>query len=64
MSDKKTVLITGGTRGIGEALVDHYATAGWSVISTGRTEESVAAASKQRPLNTRIVNYKIKPNPF
>ncbi|POM79484.1 Short chain dehydrogenase [Phytophthora palmivora] len=33
---KKTVLITGSTRGIGLALATHYTEAGWNVIGTAR----------------------------
>jgi len=47
--DKKTVLITGGTRGIGKALVEHYVNRGYWVIATGRSEETVSAAQKAHP---------------
>jgi NAD(P)-dependent dehydrogenase (short-subunit alcohol dehydrogenase family) len=47
-STKKTVLITGSTRGIGLAFVEHYVNAGWNVIGTARansnTDKLVALA--------------------
>jgi len=47
--NKKTVLITGGTRGIGKALVEYYVSHGDCVISTGRSEETVSAMKKSYP---------------
>ncbi|VAX34989.1 PROBABLE OXIDOREDUCTASE PROTEIN(EC:1.-) [hydrothermal vent metagenome] len=44
--DKKTVLVTGGTRGIGKALVEHYVSNDWHVISTGRSEDTIGTAKK------------------
>lgn len=34
---QKTVLITGATRGIGLAFVQHYVNAGWNVIAAARS---------------------------
>ncbi|MCY9804239.1 SDR family NAD(P)-dependent oxidoreductase [Vibrio scophthalmi] len=45
----KTVLITGGTRGIGKALVSQCTSLGYSVISTGSSEETVAVAKLSYP---------------
>ncbi|KAG7375464.1 hypothetical protein PHYPSEUDO_001127 [Phytophthora pseudosyringae] len=39
-STKKTVLITGSTRGIGIAFAEHYIKAGWNVISTARANSN------------------------
>jgi uncharacterized oxidoreductase len=47
--DKKTVLITGGTRGIGKALVEHYVNSNWHVISTGRSEDTISTAKESYP---------------
>ncbi|KAG7383640.1 hypothetical protein PHYBOEH_009846 [Phytophthora boehmeriae] len=37
---KKTVLITGATRGLGLAFATHYSKAGWSVIGTARANSN------------------------
>ncbi|KAF4314851.1 hypothetical protein BBO99_00009887 [Phytophthora kernoviae] len=37
---KKTVLITGSTRGLGLAFATHYSKAGWNVIGTARANSS------------------------
>ncbi|ETL99527.1 hypothetical protein L917_03642, partial [Phytophthora nicotianae] len=39
-SSKKTVLITGSTRGIGLAFAEHYIKAGWNVIGTARVNSN------------------------
>ena len=39
----RTVLITGGTSGIGEAAVRAFAAAGWRVVATGRRKERLDA---------------------
>ncbi|POM62494.1 Short chain dehydrogenase, partial [Phytophthora palmivora] len=40
-STKKTVLITGCTRGIGLAFAEHYTKAGWNVIGTARASSNM-----------------------
>jgi len=47
--NKKTVLVTGGTRGIGKALVEHYVSKNCCVISTGRCEETMRTAKAVYP---------------
>ena len=37
----KSVLITGGNRGLGKALVETFAKAGWKVLATARRPESL-----------------------
>ncbi len=37
----KTVIITGGTRGIGAGLVENFLQSGWNVGYTGTSEESI-----------------------
>ncbi|KAL7678805.1 putative short-chain dehydrogenase/reductase SDR, NAD(P)-binding domain superfamily [Plasmopara halstedii] len=39
-SGKKTVLISGSTRGIGLTFVEHYVKAGWNVIGTARASSN------------------------
>ncbi|KAG6615019.1 putative short chain dehydrogenase [Phytophthora cinnamomi] len=39
-SSQKIVLITGSTRGIGLAFVEHYVKAGWNVIATARANSN------------------------
>ena len=43
-AEKKSVLVTGGTRGIGNAVARRFAREGWSVAISGRTLESVRNA--------------------
>lgn len=47
--EQKVALVTGGTRGIGAAIVRHLLIAGWSVATCGRTspEEPLAAAGRE-----------------
>ncbi|WP_234498134.1 SDR family NAD(P)-dependent oxidoreductase [Vibrio maritimus] len=40
MTEQKTLLLTGGSRGIGHATVKHFNAAGWRVITTSRQEWS------------------------
>ena len=42
----RTILITGGTRGIGKACGDAFLAAGWRVGIVGRTAETAAAAHR------------------
>jgi NAD(P)-dependent dehydrogenase (short-subunit alcohol dehydrogenase family) len=44
-ADKRSVLVTGGTRGIGSAVARRFAQEGWSVAISGRTLESVRNAT-------------------
>ena len=43
-AEKRSVLVTGGTRGIGNAVARRFAREGWSVAISGRTLESVRNA--------------------
>jgi NAD(P)-dependent dehydrogenase (short-subunit alcohol dehydrogenase family) len=52
MKDKdepRVALVTGGTRGIGAAIVRHLHSAGWTVATCGRTlpEKALAAGSRE-----------------
>lgn len=44
--DAKTIVITGGTRGIGRGLARAFLDLGWNVAFTGRSKASLEAASK------------------
>jgi 3-oxoacyl-[acyl-carrier protein] reductase len=46
---EKIALVTGGTRGIGKAIVIRLAAEGFKVVFTGRTPESVAKATDDLP---------------
>ncbi len=48
MNDKKTVLITGGSRGIGEAAVRRFAGAGWRVLFTYASNHGAALDVSRR----------------
>lgn len=47
MTDRKTVLITGGTNGIGRALVDAFLDAGWNVATCGRNAGTIERMSSK-----------------
>lgn len=45
MTDRKHAIVTGGTRGIGEAIARGFVAAGYTVTATGLTEEEVRACA-------------------
>jgi NAD(P)-dependent dehydrogenase (short-subunit alcohol dehydrogenase family) len=45
--DGKVALITGGTKGLGRAMADALASAGASVVLTGRTSETAEAVARE-----------------
>src|SRR5271170_4849223 len=47
MSERKTLLLTGASRGIGHATVQRFSDAGWRVITSSR--EDVPAECKRDP---------------
>jgi NAD(P)-dependent dehydrogenase (short-subunit alcohol dehydrogenase family) len=53
--DQPTVLITGSNRGIGLALAQHYASAGWNVIATARRPDKAAELNALAAANERVV---------
>jgi uncharacterized oxidoreductase len=46
---ERLAIVTGGTRGIGRALVDQLVEHGWRVVATGRTASSCEEAALRRP---------------
>lgn len=44
-----TVLVTGASRGIGRAIVDHLAASGWDVMAGVRTEQDATAVTRTNP---------------
>jgi NAD(P)-dependent dehydrogenase (short-subunit alcohol dehydrogenase family) len=54
MSDTRTVLITGVTRGLGRAMMDRFVEAGWHVAGCGRSAEEIAGLSKRCPAPHRF----------
>ena len=44
MTEKRTAIITGGTRGFGRSLAESLAADGWRVLVDGRTPDSVPGA--------------------
>ena len=57
-----TVLITGGSRGIGRHLADGFAAAGWNVILTATDEARAAAAAQQiaQARGTRVIGAELQ----
>eukprot|EP00644_Phytophthora_capsici_P005714 jgi/Phyca11/97392/e_gw1.2.979.1 len=53
---KKTVLITGSTRGIGLSLAEHYTSAGWNVIGTTRANSKTDKLKALSPLKTVVLD--------
>jgi NAD(P)-dependent dehydrogenase (short-subunit alcohol dehydrogenase family) len=50
-----SVLVTGAARGIGKAIVEHLASAGWDVIAGVRSEEDAAAITNVDPQRVSAV---------
>lgn len=61
--DKKIVLITGATSGIGEACAKKFAAGGYDLILTGRNEEKLAAikqAAEQAGAEVLTLQYDVR----
>ncbi|ETM44805.1 hypothetical protein F441_10288 [Phytophthora nicotianae CJ01A1] len=55
-NSKKTVLITGSTRGIGLALATHYTNAGWTVIGTARANSNTDNLAALSPFKIIVMD--------
>jgi short-subunit dehydrogenase len=49
---QKTLLLTGATSGIGEALCEQYLTLGWKIIACGRNQEKLAILENKENIST------------
>jgi NAD(P)-dependent dehydrogenase (short-subunit alcohol dehydrogenase family) len=47
MQSQKTIIVTGASRGIGKAIVEKYAQAGWQVVFCSKNEDSVAKTLRE-----------------
>jgi NAD(P)-dependent dehydrogenase (short-subunit alcohol dehydrogenase family) len=47
MTDRRVIVLTGATRGLGRALVPHFVKAGHAIAGCGRSAEHVAKLQKQ-----------------
>lgn len=57
--DKKSVIITGGSSGMGKAMAKKQAELGWHVMVTGRNHEALEETKKKlRPLRGRSPVFK------
>ena len=50
-----SVLVTGAARGIGKAIVEHLASAGWDVVAGVRSEQDATAITKVDPQRVSAV---------
>ena len=50
-----SVLVTGAARGIGRAIVEHLAAAGWDVIAGVRSDQDATAITKVDPQRVSAV---------
>jgi short-subunit dehydrogenase len=55
MSNAKSVVVIGGTGGLGRAIAQHYADHGCAAVITGRDEERTAAVAKEIGGNTKPI---------
>lgn len=53
---RKSILVTGGTRGIGEGIARAFAEAGWSVIACGLSQQECDAFVRHPHIQTRLLD--------
>ncbi|PRO40883.1 2,4-dienoyl-CoA reductase [Bacillus sp. LLTC93] len=54
---KQTVIVTGGSNGMGKAMATHLALGGWNVVITGRTEETLEKTANEIKQKGGSVGY-------
>ena len=64
LADAKTVLVTGGNRGIGLEFVNHYAAAGHTVIATARNPSRADDLNAMAATNPAIKVEELDVNDF
>lgn len=57
--EKKVVIITGGSSGMGKAMAKRQAELGWNVMITGRNQEALEETKKKlKPLRAKLSAFK------
>jgi NAD(P)-dependent dehydrogenase (short-subunit alcohol dehydrogenase family) len=56
MADQKTVLVTGGSGGVGSALTDRLAADGWTVFATARDPQSIVRRDGVVPISLDLTD--------
>ncbi|OWZ17733.1 Short chain dehydrogenase [Phytophthora megakarya] len=56
VSNEKTIFILGSTRGIGLAIAEHYAKAGWKIIGTARASSNLEKLEALSPFKVVVLD--------
>ena len=51
---KKTVLVSGSSRGLGLAFVEHYIEQGWTVLAATRNVDTAVEVQLFRPVSLHV----------
>lgn len=60
MNTNQLVIVTGGTKGIGRAMVDAFAKEGFDIATCSRNEEDLLRTKKEVELASRVVVHTMK----